>query len=207
VLWRLGYYDESQKRLETAVTIADRHEQIGAELIAWCHLNMAAIQISQLRYLQAANILESINTRNYTNRELLAERLYLLGTVLYRTKRPEEAIKRFDEANHLIRQENRWLTSQLQFSKTEALMELGDQRAQDEFTKALELFERDKRRESLWRLYVTGSKLSEQKRDEADQYRQRARTLLKDLEAEWGSSHFRSYLSRPDIQRYSHPLS
>jgi len=85
----------------------------------------------------------------------------------------------------------------------------GDSRAA--LTNALqaqEVFARLGQIESEWQILLIAAQASENSGDKtkAREYATRAKDTLAKLEQRWGSEDYKSYLSRPDVQRFSRQL-
>ena len=98
---------------------------------------------------------------------------------------------------------NPWLISKAQLALAESLLESGDN--EGALTNALDaqqVFARSGQKASEWRALVTASRASRRVGDEAkaSEYKERAASLLSELEKRWGADVYNLYLSRPDVQ-------
>jgi hypothetical protein len=90
-----------------------------------------------------------------------------------------------------------------------ALLLAGDSRsAATNALQAQEVFARLGQTESEWQALLIAAQASENLGDknQARDYAMRARDAFSKLEQRWGSEDYKSYLSRPDIQRFRKQL-
>jgi uncharacterized protein HemY len=87
----------------------------------------------------------------------------------------------------------------------EALLLAGDSKAAlSSALQAQEVFGRLGQPASEWRALLVAAQASQNLGDKSKsgEYAMRAKDLLSKLEQRWGSDNYKSYLSRPDIQRF-----
>ena len=101
------------------------------------------------------------------------------------------------------------LISRAMLALAEALIEMGDaQNALRIATEAQERFARAGQLESGWRSLLICARANDKIKDTAaaDDHRSRAKEMLAQLEALWGSDAYKQYMNRPDIQLYYQQL-
>jgi len=211
VLSQLGRFDEARGLLEQASAIADKP---GGELIRLSleiKLALAEIALMQGNFpdarTRAAKVVEAAGTefKNIaTSAKIVIGLSELYGGAASGGK------KTLEGALEIARQINdpaQLATAQLALAK--GLLLTGDDRnASSNALQAQEVFARLGQPTSEWQSLLIASQASLNLGDKglASQYAGQARDTLSKLEHRWGSENYKSYLSRPDVQRFRKQL-
>ncbi len=211
VLWRLGRYDEAQSLLSQADTIANKPGGELKRLSAEVELIKAKIALSQNRFPEAkeaaARTLEKAGTE-FQNVATTAK--LLMGLAQSYGGAPAAgkalAIQAFGTASQLA-DPAQLADAQLTFAET--MLISGDPRAAaPNAQQAADAFLRLGQEESAWRALTLAGQASQNLGDKtkAREYALKARNSLSKLEQRWNAESYKSYLSRPDIQRFRKQL-
>jgi tetratricopeptide (TPR) repeat protein len=206
VLWRLGRYDEAQTLLAQAEAIANKPGGEMKRLSVEVDLLKAEIALSQNHFPEAkeaaARTLEKAANafpNVATNAQLLMGLAQSYGGAVAAGK--ALAAQAFDKA----RQSADPVTlAQAQLIFAETLLISGDwQTAASNAEQAADTFIRLGQEESAWRALTLAAQASQNLGDKtkAREYALKARESLSKLEQRWNAESYKSYLSRPDIQR------
>ncbi len=206
VLWRLGRYDEAQVVLSQAEAIANKPGGELKRLSAESELIRGRIALSQGRYAeakQAADRAVSIAGDEYGGLALSAKVILGLaecysGSAAAGKATLTEAVNKARELADPARLAN------AQLALSEGMLLSGDAAAAlDSAQQAGEIFTRFAQHETEWRAFTVAAQAAQNLGDKtrAREYAMRAKDSLSKLEQQWGGDNYRSYLSRPDIQR------
>lgn len=214
MLWRTGRYEEARSVLAQIPAVAERldskYKQV---LIARSYLIEAQMALSQLRFPEAQTRAEQALNLSMAQqiRYTAVEARYTLGLAQGLAGAKPEGRRTAEEAVEMAKQESDpQLLSNALLAQAEVLFETGDPAGA--LTVALQAQERLARagqKESEWRTWLIAGRASQSLNNTEDstKYRERASTLLADLQQRWGSDVFNTYLARPDVQLYRKQLN
>jgi tetratricopeptide (TPR) repeat protein len=206
VLWRLGRYDEAQSLLSQADAIANKPGGESKRLSTEVELLKAEIALSQNHFPEAkeaaARALEKAGKEFpnvATNAQLLMALAQSYGGAAGAGKalasQVFETVRQSADPANLAQ-------AQLMFAET--LLISGDsQAAANNAGQAAETFLRLGQEESAWRALTLAAQAWQNLGDKskAREYALKARESHSKLEQRWNAESYKSYLSRPDIQR------
>lgn len=210
VLWRLGRYEEAQTLLGQAAAIADkpgsevRALSIGVKLIA------AEIALSEGRFADAKAKAELVlETSGEDKNDATSAKIVIALAQSYGgAKGPgKRAAAEAVEMAAQLKDPAALATAQLGLAK--AMLLEGDSRGAS-YTALLaqEVFSRLGQQASEWQALLIMADASQKLGDKngAQAYAERAKEVLSKLEQRWGNENYKTYLSRPDIQRFRNQL-
>ena len=206
VLWRLGRYDDAQTLLAQADAIANKPGGELKRLSVEVELIKAQIALSQGRFPEAkeaaARTLEKAGTE-FKNLAMTARLLMGLAQSYAGASAAGKAlaIQAFESASQLV-DPAQLADAQLTFAET--MLVSGDSRAAATHAQpAADTFIRLGQAESAWRAQAVLAQAAQNVGDKtiAREYALKARDSLSKLEQRWNAESYKSYLSRPDIQR------
>lgn len=206
-LWQLGRYKESREALDAAEIIAGKPESGDKQLLAWTHLIKAQSDLSEQNYQSAlAESQKAIDLSGAQSGEIFVQATFTKGLANSRSgakeigkqlcqKAVEEAVK--TGVAHLF------LKSKLALAET--LLANGEtQNALNIFLEMQKSFVNSDNAGTQWRSYVIASQASSVLKDtsKSQEYAIRAVELLAEIEKNYGSENYKTYLSRPDVRIY-----
>jgi len=206
VLWRLGRYDEAQSLLAQAEAIANKPGGELKRLSAEVELIKAEIALSQDHFPEAkAAAAKALEKAGNEFPNLATNAKLLLGLAQSYGGAPAAGKAVASQAFEAARQ----LTEPAQLAEAhltlaEAMLVSGDsQAAVAHAQEAADVLLKLGREESAWRSLTIAGQASQNLGDKtrAREYALRARDSLSKLEQRWNAESYKSYLSRPDIQR------
>jgi serine/threonine protein kinase/Tfp pilus assembly protein PilF len=206
VLWRLGRYDEAQSLLSQADAIANKPGGESKRLSTEVELLKAEIALSQNHFPEAreaaARALEKAG-KEFPNVATNAQFLMALAQSYGGAAGAGKALasQAFETARQSADPAN---LAQAQLMFAETLLISGDsQAAANHAGQAAETFLRLGQEESAWRALTLAAQASQNLGDKskAREYALKARESHAKLEQRWNAESYKSYLSRPDIQR------
>ncbi|MEP6719642.1 MAG: protein kinase [bacterium] len=206
VLWRLGRYDDAQSLLTQADAIANKPGGELKRLSAEVEFIKAQIALSQGHFPEAkeaaTRTLEKAGTE-FKNLAMTAKLLMGLAQSYGGAAAAGKAlaIQAFEAAKQLA-DPAQLAEAQLTFAET--MLVSGDsQAAAANAQQAADTFIRLGQAESAWRAQTVLAQATQNLGDKtkAREYALRARDSLSKLEQRWNAESYKSYLSRPDIQR------
>ncbi len=211
ILWRLGRYDEAQSLLTQAEAIANKPGGELKRLSAESELIRARIAFSQGHYPEARQAAEKALEKvggEFKGLALSAKILLGLaesysGSAAAGKAAVSEAVGTARELSDPSR------LARAQLALSEAMLLAGDAPgALSNAQQASEVFMRLGQHASEWRSLVVAAQAAQNLGDKskAREYAMRAKDSLAKLEQQWGGDNFKSYLSRPDIQRFRKQL-
>jgi serine/threonine protein kinase/Tfp pilus assembly protein PilF len=206
VLWRLGRYDEAQTLLAQAEAIANKPGGELKRLSVEVDLLKAEIALSQNHFPEAkeaaARTLEKA-AKEFPNAATNAQLLMGLAQSYGGAAAAGKALaaQAFDKARQSA---DPATLAQAQLIFAETLLISGDlQAAGSNAEQAADTFIQLGQEESAWRALTLAAQASQNLGDKtkAREYALKARDSLSKLEQRWNAESYKSYLSRPDIQR------
>ena len=208
MLWQLGRYDEAEKSLAEALAIAnDPSHKPYTELLAWTKVSHARLALSR-RDLSPA-IRESEEALKAAGSDLKAIAIQAGATLgVARTLAGQTALGRKDCAQAV--QLAKTLADPLQLSHAQLALarmslESGDASSAIATAKELQaLFANSKQHDSEWRSLLIQSLASRDRANEQEQQElvAQAQRVLATIEAEWGTDHYKTYMTRPDVAMF-----
>lgn len=210
-LWHLGRYDEALGLLNQASAIADKPGAVLKRLSVDIQLIASEIALSQGHFsdakAKAEKVLEAAGTE-FKNAEMGAK--MVIGSAQSYSGATAAGKQTATEVFEMAKQNNDpSLLATAQLVLAEVMLLSGDSRAAlNNALQAQQVFARLGQPESEWRTLLIASAAGQKLGDKtaAREYAMRARDSLSKLEQRWGSENYKSYLNRPDIQRYRKQL-
>jgi hypothetical protein len=211
VLGRLGKFDEAKALLDQATAIANKPGNELKRLSVETQLALAEIALMQDNFANAKATAENaVKTAGTEFKGPVTSAKVVIGLAEGYGGAKAAGKQTTSAAVDLARQLND--PAQLasaQSAYAAALLLAGDSRAA--LTNALqaqEVFARLGQIESEWQILLIAAQASENSGDKtkAREYAVRAKDTLNKLEQRWGSEDYKSYLSRPDVQRFRKQL-
>jgi tetratricopeptide (TPR) repeat protein len=209
--WRLGRYKEAQADLNKAAAIAERPDGVNKQLSSRINLIRSNIALSERQFVHAlSKSRNAIALDDSPTQHVAIEALSVLCLAQSlsgaRAEGKQSCVEAGEKASHAS--DPRLLSTAL-LALAEALLGIGDFRAAlNAALQAQERFARNRQQESEWRSYLiagaAGTQLNET--PAAREQVLNASTLVSGLQQRWGTDHFNSYLSRPDISYYRKQL-
>jgi serine/threonine protein kinase/ATP/maltotriose-dependent transcriptional regulator MalT len=211
ILWQLGRYNDAEKALDGAASIADRDADSYKLLLAEIHLVNARMALSQRQLQQAkAKSKQALELAVAQDKYIAVGAKATLGLAeVLSGKKTEGKLlcqEAFDMATHIS---NPRLLSSTLLILAEALLESGDGNgALKNALQALQTFTSADQQESEWRAYLVAARASRLAGDvlKAREYALHAADVLSGLERKWGPENYKSYLERPDLKDYRKQL-
>ena len=206
-LWRVGRYSDARTLLNQAATIADKPGSEVKPLSIGVNLVVAEMTLSEGNFAGAKARAEKVfelSGAEFKNTAMSAKLVIGLAQSYSGAKAAGKQVTA--EALEMARQLNdpaQLAAAQLAFA--EATLLAGDSKAAlSNALQAQEVFGRLGQPASEWRALVVAAQASQNLGDKSKsgEYAMRAKELLSKLEQLWGSDNYKSYLSRPDIQRF-----
>ena len=211
LLAQLGQYTEARDSLTQTFNVASRPGGIDKQLLAWVHLIRARMALSEFRYSEAIAESRKAEALGSTqDKDLSVQASYINGLAELYSGTSRAGIVKCQKAFDIATRAGRpRLISNAELALAEALLASGD--ATNSLTSALQAqqtFARLGSRHSEWRAWLIAAQASRRQQDDAkvNEYATRAAELLTALEKALGTNEYRSYLSRPDVQRYKNQL-
>ena len=210
LLWQLGHYTEGRDALNQAFEVASRPGGSDKQLLAWIRLYKGQMALSELRFGEAAaETRKAAALGGIQDKAFSVQVAYTAGLAQLSsgTSAATSACqKAFDIATSAG---NPRFISSAQLALAETLLASGD--ASNALTFALQAqgtLARLGRRHSEWRAWLLAAQANQRLRDETKvrEYAARAAELLAALEKTLGVNEYKSYLSRPDVQKYRRQL-
>jgi serine/threonine protein kinase/Tfp pilus assembly protein PilF len=206
VLWRLGRYDEAQSALAQAEAIATKPGGELKRLSVEVELIKAKIALSQEHFPEAkttaARALEKAGDE-FPNLATTAKMLIGLAESYGGAPAAGKAVA--GQAFEVVKQSGGPAqVAEAQLALAETMLVSGDsQAAANNAQQAAAIFLRLGQEESAWRSLTIAALASQNLGDKtnAREYALKARDSLSKLEQRWNAESYKSYLSRPDIQR------
>jgi len=207
LLWQLGRYDDAQKVLQTAVSIAQRPGADLKELLAWVCLSDAQMALSRRQLTQAkTKSQQALALANPQFREVSIRANSILGLARALSGEPQTGKPLCQRAVNMARDTSSpKLLSDMLLALAEATLESHD--AQNARTIALEAqarFEHSGQQDSEWHAWLIAARASQRAGDvpALRDYASRADALLSSLQQKWGAQAYALYVARPDAQTY-----
>jgi tetratricopeptide (TPR) repeat protein len=205
---RLGRFDEARRLLDelfkTTAELKGSYLQVVPEL----ELIKAELAFSEGNVGQATTSASEAVKTAPARSDVLTESKFFLGLVKAASGAKREAKQLCDEAIDIASNSgNSRLYSVAQLRCAEAALKGNDaQTALTLATQAQSSFARSGQRESEWRAWAVLSLAYQQlgEQTKVQETSKTAESLRSQLEQDWGSSVFKQYATRPDIQVYSH---
>ena len=206
VLWRLGRYDEAQNLLAQAEVIANKPGGELKRLSAEIELTKGEIALSQDRFADARTAAGKALDKAGNEFQGLASKAKLLGGLAQcyggaAAAGKTIATQQFEAAKQ---SGSPVQLPVIQLALAETMLISGDsQSAATNAQQAADVFIRLGQEESAWRSLTIAAQAWQNLGDKtkAREYALRARDSLSKLEQRWNAESYKSYLSRPDIQR------
>jgi ATP/maltotriose-dependent transcriptional regulator MalT len=202
----MGRYEDARKALAEAFSIANRPGGTYKQLLADIYLISGLLELSDWRLreseVKSRQALVLAGTQ-YTDVAVQAK--YALGLAQARSGRSRSGRLLCEEAVELAtRTADPQLLSSALLASGEAMLESGEaQRALETALRAQESFARHGKQDSEWRAWLIAGQASRWLGNEAvaREYGSNAYARLSNLEQQWGSEPYSSYVIRPDIQQ------
>ena len=210
-LWQLGRYDEARAALESANAIATKTESQLKTVIAWVHLIKARMALSQLQYAEARKEgqLALDLSENFPDVALQAKYTMGLAAAYSGSAQPGQALCE-DALAMAQKAKSRSLITNAQLVLAEVMLLNKNASATLQTVLAAEkIFGQSGQKDSEWRALLIAARASDLAGDRsaARDYASRADAASKMLPQTWGEEAYRTYLQRPDIQRYRQQLA
>lgn len=210
-LWRLGRYSEARALLDQATAIADKPGSDVKPLSIVVKLTAAEMELSEGSFanakMRAEKVFETAGA-DFNNAATGAKLVIGLAQAYSGATAAgkQVAAEAVEMARHLNEPAQ---LAKTQLALAEAMLLAGDSRgASSNALQAQEVFARLGQPASEWHALLVAAQASHNLGDKnmAREYSMRAKDLLSKLEQRWGSENYKSYLSRPDIQRFRKQL-
>ena len=203
LLWQLGRYTEARAALAQAFDVASSRGGVDKQLLAWIRLFKAQMALSELRFSEAvAESRQAAALGDIQDKRFSVQVSSVAGLAQLRSGTSAAMAacqKAFDIATGAG---DPRLISSAQLALAETLLASGD--AANALTFALQAQQtlaRLGRRHSEWRAWLIAAQASQRDETKAREYAARAAALLAAMEKAFGVDEYKSYLSRPDVQR------
>ena len=207
VLWQLGRYKESSEALKAAELIAGKAEGGDKQLLAWTHLVKAQSDLSEQNYKSAlAESQKAIDLSGAQTGEIFVQATFTKGLANSRSgakaigkelcqKAVEEAAK---TGMAYLNLKAKLALAESLFINSEA------QKSLDVILEMQKGFESAGNLPTQWRSFMISSQASAALKDAAksQEYAARAGEVLANIEQNFGTENYRSFLSRSDINSY-----
>ncbi len=208
-LSRLGRFDEARKSLDEAISIATSNGY--KQLLPDIALSQAQLLVAERRLPEArAAAMRAIDGADGQYKEVAAEAKSTLGLAQALSGSASQGKVSCEDGLKMAQDlGDAALISRAMLALAEALIEMGDAKnALRIATEAQERFARAGQLESGWRSLLICARANDKMKDTAaaDDHRSRAKEMLAQLEALWGSDAYKQYMNRPDIQLYYQQL-
>lgn len=211
VLARLGRFDEARSLLDQSMAIANRPGGELKRLAVEVQLTLAEIELSRESYSAARSAgQKALDDAGTEFKKVATTARTIIGLSESFGGSHAKGKQLTTEAMEMARQLNdpsELARAQLAVARAMALA--GDfQSASSNALQAAEIFARLDQPASEWQALLTVAQASDKTGDKtaARGYAMRARDTLSKLEQRWGSDNYKTYLSRPDIQRLRQQL-
>jgi tetratricopeptide (TPR) repeat protein len=202
-LWRMGDYDQAEAVLKEAAQLAtiEAYPSVLLEV----ELIRAQAALSRGRFADANVIAKGVLAKPGVQLEgLPIQANYTLGLSLALSGGRAEGLRLCNDAVALARQaDDAALLSRALLALAEAQLKTGATAdALKNAGEAEQRFSSAGQKASAWRALMVAARASKALRDEvnAQQYLERAASLLPHLQAQWGEPAFNLYFTRPDVQ-------
>lgn len=211
ILWRLGRYDEAKQALQEVAGVVQQQKGDFKQLVPTIVLIAGQISLSERNFSEAARqSSEAIKLAASSYPDVTIESKFTLGLIKALSGNGKEGEALCSEATAMATQAGETLLmARATLAHAETALQAGDgSKALMLASQAQESFARSSQFESQWRAHLVAARANERLGDKskAEEQRQRAKNVLRDLEKQWGSEAFKSYTARPDIQVYSKEL-
>ncbi|MGH9930837.1 MAG: tetratricopeptide repeat protein, partial [Pyrinomonadaceae bacterium] len=211
ILSRLGRFDDAKALLDQATAIANKPGGELKRLSVECQLALAEIDLMKDNFANAKTtaekVVEAAGTE-YKNDATAAK--IVIGLSQSYSGAKAAGRQTTSEAVDLARRLNDPAElAQAQLALAVAMLFAGDSKAASSYAlQAEEIFARLGQPASDWQALLIVAQASKNLGDKskASEYAMRARETFSKLEQHWGSENYKSYLSRPDIQRFRKQL-
>ncbi len=211
ILARLGRFNEAKALLDQAAAIANKPGSELKRLQVEGQLAFAEIALMQDNFPDArSTAARAVDAAGTEFRSTAAAAKIVIGLSQSYSGAKAPGKQATGDAVELARQLNdpaQLATAQLAFAA--ALLIAGDSRAAlSNAQQAEEVFARLEQPASAWQALLIAAQASQNLGDKspAREYAMRASDTFSKLEQRWGSENYKSYLSRPDIQRFRRQL-
>lgn len=211
VLSELGRFDEARSLLDQAQAIALKPGGELRRLAAEVQLRLAQMELGRENFASARSAAEkALETASSEFKNLATAARIVIGLSESYGGAHARGKQLTSEAMELARQLNDPLElARAQLAVAQSLLLAGDFRgASENAMQAQQLFARLDQPASDWHALLILAQASHNTRDKnaVREYAMRARDTLSKLEQRWGSEYYKSYLSRPDTQRFRKQL-
>jgi serine/threonine protein kinase/tetratricopeptide (TPR) repeat protein len=204
MLWRIGRYSEAHTAFGQASAIAENSDASRA-LLASIRLQKAYLAYSQNQFRQAIEFGGQAMTMVDERTDSLTARAKIViglaqafsGDTFAGRETCAEAVAAASRSG------NSYLLARTRLALAEVLLESDDARgARDLAAQAYESFASANQRDSEWQAHLVFARACQNMGDRgaAEVNLTRARTILVQLQQQWGAEVFNAYLARPDIQ-------
>ena len=211
VLTELGRFDEARTLLDQAQAIALKPGGELRRLAAEVQLRLAEVELGRENFASARSTAEkALATAGAEFKNLANAARIVIGLSESYGGAHARGKQLTSEAMELARQLNDPLElARAQLAVAQSLLLAGDFRgASENAMQAQQLFARLDQPASDWQALLIVAQASQNTGDKnaAREYAMRARDTLSKLEQRWGSDYYKTYLSRPDTQRFRKQL-
>ncbi|HEY0461929.1 MAG TPA: protein kinase [Pyrinomonadaceae bacterium] len=206
-LWQLGRYKESHEAIEAATAIAAKPENGDKYLLAWTHLIKAQSDLSENNYNSAiTESQKAIDLSGTQSGEIFVQAAFTEGLAKTRSGAKNVGIELCRKAvEEAAKTRMAHLPLKAKLALAETLLANGEAReALKIFLEMQKNFVDSVNIPTQWRSFVLASQASSALKDasKSQEYAVRAANLLAELEKNYGSENYKTYLSRPDVQTY-----
>ena len=206
VLWRLGHYDEAKALLDQADAIANKPGGELKRLSAEIDEIKAQIALSEGHYPEARAAAGQALTKAANEYKSVAFNAKVVSALAATYGGSAAAGKQSasDAVEFAKQLANPADVATAQLALAESLLLAGDnQAARSNAEDAANAFSRLEKQDSEWRALTIAAEAADKGGDKskAREYALKARELLAGLEQRWNADSYRTYLTRPDIQR------
>lgn len=207
ILWRLGRYSEARESMHEVLAAATDPRGEFKQLVPVMRLVEAQMYLSERNLAEAktrAN--ESIVLAGKDYPDVLIEGMVVLGLTTSLSGNGRQSVSLCEEAvKQAMSGGDSALLSRAILAQAETALKIG--RAKDAVTLALkagENFARASQLESQWRAMLIAAEASQKLGDKsgAEEQFAKVKSILAQLQQQWGEEVFKEYTSRPDIQAY-----
>src|SRR5689334_5766779 len=209
-LWRLGKYDEANKYLDEATTIASAQDAY-KYLLADVNWTRADSALSQQKFAEAIDKAQKAIALAESDKAIVVRARATLGVAQALSGNAAAGRKNCEDAVQLAHSVRDPLPlSQAFLALSQAAFVAGDARAAlNAAVEAQQRFTVAKQREHEWQAYAIAARAADKlgDKEKAGQLTAQAITILNGLEQTVGTANFQTYLSRPDVKELRSQLT
>ncbi len=209
-LWRLGNYDEANKYLNEATTIASGQDAY-KYLLADVNWTLADLALSQQKLAEAIDRAQKAIALAESDKAIEVRARAILGVAQALSGNAAAGRKNCEEAVQMARNVRDPLPlSQALLALAQAAFVAGDaQTAINSASESQQRFTAAMQHDYEWRAYAIAARAADKlgDKEKARQLASQATTILNGLEQTFGAANFRSYLNRPDVKEWRSQLS